>query len=319
MQRFTELEQIPTDFGPSVVTVGNFDGAHVGHTRVMERVVQIARDNQLASVGVSFDPHPAVVHNPNVDHVEIMGQEDRQRYFEDMGLENYVLLHYDLEFASQTPEEFVKNVFVDALHARWVVIGDDVRFGYRNSGDLNTMIELGKKYGFEVEAVEDLTHESQRRCSSTWIRELLTDGKVDEAAQILGRNHLMHGEIVHGAARGRELGFPTANMSVDSDGFVPADGVYAGWLTDAHGNKWPVATSIGTNPTFEGVEQRQVESFVIGRPEERVEDFNLYGQRVILEFVQRLRPMVAYRGVEALIEQMNQDVEQAKEVLGLTA
>lgn len=317
MERYRELDQIPADFGPSVVTIGNFDGAHVGHARVIEKVVELAQKEQLSSIAVSFDPHPAVVHQPEREHQEIMGQEDRQRFLAELGLEHFLLLHYDLEFARQTPEEFVRKIFVEGLQARWVVIGDDVRFGHENSGDLSTMIELGKKYGFEVATVADLTHDSERRCSSTWIRELLSEGRVAEAAQILGRNHLMHGEVVHGAARGRELGFPTANMSFDSDGFVPADGVYAGWLTDEAGNRWPVATSVGTNPTFEGVERRQVEAHVLNRPDEAVEDFDLYGQRVILEFVEHLRPMVAYRGVEALIEQMHEDVAQAKTVLGV--
>ncbi|MBM7051306.1 bifunctional riboflavin kinase/FAD synthetase [Rothia sp. ZJ1223] len=317
MERYTDLQQVPADFGPSVVTLGNFDGAHSGHAKVIERVVDVARARGLTSVAVSFDPHPAVVHNPGAYHPEIMGQEDRQRLLQQMGLEHYVLIHYTLEFSAQSAEEFVKSTFVDALKAKAVVVGDDVRFGYRNSGDLSTMIELGEKYGFEVFTVDDLTHDSARRCSSTWIRELLAEGQVEDAAEILGRPHLMRGEVVHGLARGRELGFPTANLSVDSDGFVPADGVYAGWLTDEAGNRWPVATSVGTNPTFEGVERRQVEAHVMGRPQERVEDFDLYDQRVVLEFTARLRPMVAYTGVEALIEQMNKDVQDAQQVLGL--
>lgn len=317
MERYTALGEIPADFGPSVVTIGNFDGVHEGHTRVIQEVVRLARQEQLSSLAVSFDPHPAQVHRPERPHLEIMGQFDRQLFLEQLGLEHYLLLHYDLDFAAQSPEDFVREVFVKALKVRWVVIGDDIRFGRDNSGDLQTMIELGQKYGFEVLTVPDLTHDSARRCSSTWIRELLAEGRVAQAAQILGRHHQMRGEVVHGLARGRELGFPTANLSFDAQGFIPADGVYAGWLVDEAGQRWPVATSVGTNPTFDGITQRQVEAHVINRPREAVEDFDLYGQTVVLEFVEHLRPMVAYRGVEALIEQMRADVEQARQILGV--
>lgn len=138
---------------------------------------------------------------------------------------------------------------------------------------------------------------------------------MEGAARLLGRPHLMYGEVVHGLARGRELGFPTANLELEARGFIPVDGVYAGWLTDESGEKHPAAISVGTNPTFDGIENRQVEAHVINRPQERVEDFDLYGQHVVVEFVKHLRPMVAYRGIDALIEQINQDVAQARDVL----
>ncbi|MGH1978787.1 bifunctional riboflavin kinase/FAD synthetase [Rothia sp. L_38] len=318
MKRFTDLAQIPADFGPTVVTIGNFDGVHIGHQKVLSTLVNTARVHGLSSVAVSFDPHPARVHGPAGVHIEIMGQDGRQQILADLGVDYYLLLHYNLAFAAQTPEEFVKRTFVDALKAKFVVIGDDVRFGTKNSGDLSTMKELGHKYGFEVLVVGDLLAHDDRRCSSTSIRQLLAEGRVADAASILGRNHYMSGEVVHGAARGRELGFPTANMDVDSVGLVPGDGVYAGWLIDEAGTRHPVAVSVGTNPTFEGITTRQVEAHVIGRPEEKVEDFNLYGQHVTLEFVDYLRGMVAYTGVEALIEQMHADVEKAKTILGIS-
>ncbi len=147
MTLYTELSDIPADFGPSVVTIGNFDGVHIGHARVISRVVEVADEHGLVSVAVSFDPHPMQVHHPELKHQEIMGQGSRRYFMCQLGLQNYLLLHYDLEFAKQSPEEFVKSVFVDTLRARYVVIGDDVRFGHKNSGDLNTMRELGKKYG----------------------------------------------------------------------------------------------------------------------------------------------------------------------------
>ena len=154
-----------------------------------------------------------------------------------------------------------------------------------------------------------------RRGALPVLRQLLLEGDMPAATELLGRHHMMAGEVVHGLARGRELGFPTANLELEARGLIPADGVYAGWLVDESGNRHPSAISVGTNPTFDGIEHRQVEAHVIDRPEERVEDFNLYGQRVLIEFVKRLRPMVAYTGVEALIEQINDDVAQTREVL----
>jgi len=321
VQCFTSLGQVPEDFGPSVVTIGNFDGVHRGHVRVLSQVVDQARARRARSVAVTFDPHPAQVHRPDRPHHPIMGWDDCRLLMADTGLDALLLLPYSLEFARTTPEDFIRETFVDALGAKAVVIGADVRFGRDNAGDLETMRELGRRYGFDVVVVEDLAAdgeggEESRRFSSTWIRELLAAGDVEEAARLLGRHHRMSGEVVHGAARGRELGFPTANMAPDSDGLVPADGVYAGWLFDEAGTRWPVAISVGSNPTFEGV-SRQVEAHVMDRPKERVEDFDLYGQHVRLEFVAHLRPMVAYRGMEALIEQMHQDVADARCALNL--
>ena len=201
-------------------------------------------------------------------------------------------------------------------------MGHDVRFGRGNSGDLSTMRTLGGQLGFDVIVIDDYGSSLQsttaaageRRCSSTWVREALVDGDVTTAARILGRPHRMRGVVVHGAARGRALGFPTANLSPDSTGFIPADGIYAGWLIDSSQVRWPAAISVGSNPTFEGV-SRQVEAHVIDRPQEEVDVFDLYGQTVIVEFVRRLRGMVAYRGPEALIEQMRLDVNQTRTVL----
>lgn len=315
MKRYTDLAQIPAGYGPTVVTIGNFDGVHIGHQKVLSTLVATAKERGLTSVAVSFDPHPALVHGPAGSHVDIMGQNDRQAVMAELGVDVYLLLHYDLEFAAQTPEEFVARTFAEALGTQCVVIGDDVRFGANNSGDLETMKELGLRFGFDVVVVEDLLVSDESRCSSTTIRQLLGQGRAEEAGSLLGRPHFMRGEVVHGAARGRQLGFPTANLSPESEGLVPADGVYAGWLIDEQGGRHPVAISVGTNPTFEGITTRQVEAHVIDRTDEKVEDFNLYGQQVTLEFVAFLRGMVAYSGVEALIEQMHQDVEQARQIL----
>ncbi|QDW29320.1 bifunctional riboflavin kinase/FAD synthetase [Arthrobacter sp. KBS0702] len=327
---WNDPSEVPADFGPSVVTFGNFDGVHRGHQQVLSQLIRTARLNHARAVAITFDPHPAQVHRPESAPELIMGLEDKLVALGEVGLDAVLVMKYSLELASLTPEEFVSSVLVDALKASHVVIGHDARFGRGNSGDLDTMKELGKKLGFDVQVISEFGSEGyplhghpgdapaagagDRRCSSTWVREALREGDVATAAAVLGRPHRMRGEVVHGAARGRDLGFPTANLSADATGYIPADGIYAGWLVDQAGTRWPAAISVGSNPTFDGV-SRQVEAHVIDRPEEAVEDFDLYGQTVVVEFVARLRGMVAYRGPEALVEQMRLDVVQAHDIL----
>lgn len=315
--------EVPADFGPSVVTFGNFDGVHRGHQQVLSQLIRSARLSGAKSVAVTFDPHPAVIHRPEAAPEMIMGLPDKLEALGELGLDAVLVMKYSLDLASLTPEEFVRQYLVDCLHASQVVIGHDARFGRGNSGDLDTMKELGGKFGFDVQVISEFGSEGyplheddgkDRRCSSTWVREALREGDVATAAAVLGRPHRMRGEVVHGAARGRALGFPTANLSSDASGLIPADGIYAGWLVDQAGKRWPAAISVGSNPTFDGV-SRQVEAHVIDRPKEAVEDFDLYGQTVVVEFVSRLRGMVAYRGPEALVEQMRLDVIQAHELL----
>ena len=318
MDCWNNLDEVPRDFGPTVVTIGNFDGVHLGHQHVLSRLVKVARDEGARAVAVTFNPHPAQVHRPESAPELIMGSRDRNEALAASGLDGLLTLPYTLDLAAMTAREFVEKVFVNGLHATVVVIGHDVRFGRGNAGDLQTMRDLGRDLGFRVEAVDDYGVLGEtadgRRCSSTWIREALASGDVRTAARLLGRPHRMRGEVVHGAARGRELGYPTANLSTSAAGLVPADGIYAGWLLDEAGARWPAAISVGSNPTFEGV-QRQVEAHVIDRPDEAVEDFNLYGQQVVVEFVGHLRGMVAYTGPGALVEQMALDVRRTRELL----
>jgi riboflavin kinase/FMN adenylyltransferase len=327
---WTDLSQVPPGFGPSVVTIGNFDGVHRGHAQVLGRIVELARERDARSVAVTFDPHPAHVHRPESAPELITGITDRVELLTETGLEAVLLVEYTLDFARQTPEEFVRTYLVDGLRASTVVVGHDVRFGRDNAGTLDTMVELGRRFGFEVVAIDDVgqhqgvpvTEESDpadqhARWSSTGVRALLTSGDVREAARILGRPHRVRGTVVHGDARGRELGFPTANLGGIS-GMVPADGVYAGWLLrpmlvwqyPGHGDyRLPAAISIGTNPTFDG-QERRVEAYVLDRT-----DLNLYGEEVVLELVERLRPTLRFDGIEPLVAQMHDDVARAREIL----
>lgn len=311
MERWYGLEQVPA-LTRSVVTIGNFDGVHRGHRSVLGAMVADARRLESTSVAVTFDPHPAVLHRPENAPPLITGLADRLELLAETGLDAALVVHYTREFAAQEPEEFVRRYLVDALRAAVVVVGRDVRFGRGNSGDLRTMVELGERYGFEVQVISDVHGgpDPVRRWSSTWVRELLAVGDVGGAAEILGRPHRVRGVVVRGDARGRELGFPTANLGPAAQGMVPADGVYAGWMrrvghpSDAPDGYLPVAISIGTNPTFDGHERR-VEAHVPDRS-----DLELYGEEVVVEFVEMLRPTWKFDSVEALIAQMRTDVEE---------
>ncbi|WP_029288898.1 bifunctional riboflavin kinase/FAD synthetase [Cellulomonas sp. HZM] len=325
MQLWRDLVDVPEDFGPSVVTLGNFDGVHRGHVGVLQRMVSDAGAAGLRSVAITFSPHPQRVHRPAEAPELLTGDTDRLELLGATGLDAVLLVTYTLEFARQSPQEFVRRYLVDALHARVVVVGRDVRFGWENSGDLSTMVELGREHGFTVEVIEDVAPTEvadpgsaedraadplRRRWSSTWVRELLEAGDVVQAARVLGRPHRLRGVVVHGDARGRELGFPTANLSQASQGMVPADGVYAGWLVRADRSVHPAAVSIGTNPTFDGV-QRRVEAYVLDRT-----DLDLYDEEVVLELVERLRPTLRFDSVDDLLVQMHADVARVREVLG---
>ncbi|GEA81786.1 bifunctional riboflavin kinase/FAD synthetase [Cellulomonas uda] len=327
MHRWSDLADVPADVGPTVVTLGNFDGVHRGHANVLRRMAADARARGWSAVAVTFTPHPLQVHRPDDAPPLLTGDEDRLDLLEATGLDAVLLLPYSLQFARQSPEEFVRTYLVDGLHARTVVVGRDVRFGWQNSGDLSTMVDLGRRHGFDVEVIDDITPDDggpaddasggARRWSSTWVREALAAGDVEQASLVLGRPHRLRGIVVHGDARGRELGFPTANLAQDAVGMVPADGVYAGWLrrtrradgTPVDEVRLPAAVSIGTNPTFDGV-QRRVEAYVLDRT-----DLDLYDDEVVLDLVARLRPTLRFSSVDELLDQMHADVERVREVL----
>lgn len=313
MHYWNGLDEVPSDPGPTAVTIGNFDGVHRGHQEVLQQLVTAASARSATSVALSFDPHPLQVHRPQDCPEMLTGVTEKIRRLAAAGVDAMLMIPYSLELARLSAEEFVRTYLVEALQVSVVVVGHDVRFGHENSGSFTTMVELGEKYGFEVLGVDDFGQD--RRCSSTWVREALGTGDVAAAREVLGRPHAVIGTVVHGEARGRELGFPTANLASDSEGMVPADGVYAGWLIDAQFRRWPAAISIGSNPTFEGLTQRVVEAHVMDRPKERIEDFDLYGQVVRVEFVERLRGMVAFEGIPLLIRQMEIDVLQARQAL----
>ena len=329
MQRWQGLEAVPDGFGPSVVTIGNFDGVHRGHRALLAEVVAAARRRHLPAVAVTFEPHPVAVLFPERAPAMLTAPDHRLELLAETGLDAVLVLEFTREFAQWSPERFVRTVFAGALRAALVVVGADTRFGHRNSGDVATLRHLGAECGFDVEIVPEFGRKpgsgsgpgdgAARRWSSSWVRELLAEGEVARAAEVLGRPHRVTGVVVHGDHRGRDLGYPTANLSRDALGQVPADGVYAGRLVrpelppDAPDAVLPAAVSVGTNPTFDGLERR-VEAYVLDRT-----DLDLYGERLAVEFVERLRPTLRFDGVDALVAQMALDVARCRELLGVPA
>ncbi|CAH0186056.1 MULTISPECIES: bifunctional riboflavin kinase/FAD synthetase [unclassified Microbacterium] len=313
---FRGPSEVPADFGSSAVAIGKFDGVHAGHRAVIERLKADAAASGARSVAVTFDRNPLALLRPELCPDNVVSTDRKLELLGGLGLDATLLLTFDSELASQSPEAFVEQILVGALHVSTVLVGEDFRFGHRGAGTPELLRELGPLYGFTVDVVDDVYLEgSDRRVSSSWIRELLAEGDVATAERALGRAVDVRGEVVHGLKRGRELGFPTANLSETVDAFVPADGVYAGWLEDHDtGIRYPAAVSVGTNPTFDDVLVRQVEAHVIDE-----DALDLYGHDVTVEFTQRLRGMVAFEGIDALMVQMTADVDAARAILGSDA
>lgn len=302
------LPAVPADWPASAVTIGKFDGVHAGHRAVIAELERLASRDGLRTVVVTFDRHPLALLAPDRCPSTLVSTDQKLDLLAETGVDATVVLEFSHELSALEPEDFVRNVLVDALNARHVLVGRDFRFGHRGVGDVTMLRELGIRFGFAVDLIEDVKPQGSRRVSSTWIRELLAEGDVHSASRLLGHLPTMRGIVVHGAARGRELGFPTANLAPEAEGLTPADGVYAGWLTDA-GIRYPAAISVGKNPTFEGVLKTQVEAFVLDQ------DIDLYDHRIDVAFVEHIRGMVAYEGVEPLIAQIRDDVARVRQIL----
>ncbi len=313
MQRWQGLDDVPEDWGSSVVTIGVFDGVHRGHQRIVSGAAEAAAELGIPVVVITFDPHPAEVTRPGSHPPLLCTIRRRAQLLADEGVDAVCVLPFTYEFSQLGPDEFVRAVLVDRLHARRVVVGENFRFGHRAAGDVALLAELGEKYDFGAEGVP-LLADGGVAISSSGIRARLADGDVAGASRDLGRPHRVEGVVVRGQQRGRALGFPTANLEPPSGTVVPADGVYAGWLArlDTEGReevRWPAAISVGTNPTFDGREQT-VEAYALDR-----DDLDLYGVHVAVDFVARLRGMVRYESAAALAEQMRRDVDEARALI----
>jgi riboflavin kinase/FMN adenylyltransferase len=308
--RWYGLAEVPSDWGACVATIGEFDGVHRGHQRVVDRAREIAQVRRLPVVAITFDPHPDEVIRPGSHPPLLTTARRRGELLAGLGADAVFVLPFNLEFSRLSPDEFVHVVLSERLHAAAVVVGENFRFGHKAAGDVPMLAALGEKYDFTAEGVPLLVDDGVT-ISSTYIRERLADGDVAGAARALGRPHRVEGVVVRGHMRGRGLGFPTANLETPPHTATPADGVYAGWLTslDLDGtevSRWPAAISVGTNPTF-GAGERTVEAYALDR-----DDLDLYGTHAAIDFTARLRGTERFDSVEALVTQMREDVNQAR-------
>ncbi|RKR73847.1 bifunctional riboflavin kinase/FAD synthetase [Frondihabitans australicus] len=313
MDFFTAPAEVPPGFGPSAVTIGKFDGVHLGHRAVIADLERTARARDLVSAVVTFDRHPLAVLRPDSVPAALTSNRQKRELLEKTGVEATLMLTFDHDLQSLTPDEFVDRVLVETLQAEVVLVGTDFRFGVRGSGDIETLRRLGRVRGFDVQIVPDVVPlvapgDGARRVSSSWIRELLDQGRIVDASVLLGRPPAVRGVVVHGEQRGRELGFPTANLEPRSEGFVPADGVYAAHVL-VDGTLFDAAVSVGNNPTFEGVPEKQVEAHLLDV------QIDLYGKEVTVFFVDWVRGNVKFAGLEPLIAQIGADVETVRGIL----
>lgn len=292
----------------SVVTIGVYDGVHLGHRRTLSAVVEDAHSDGLRAVVATFDRHPAAVLRPDRAPLLLSDLEQRLEILAELGVDVTCVIPFDARRAEESAEDFVADVIVDLLGAARVVVGEDFRFGRDRRGDVGLLAAEGERLGFSVEGVE-LGRSSDEVISSTRIRALLATGDVAGASRLLGRLHELRGEIGHGDGRGGpELGFPTANLSVEPGMAVPAAGIYAGWYAEAGMEPWPAAISVGRRPTFYVEGETLIEAHLIGFAGD------LYGHRAHVSFLERLRDEERYDSVEALVAQMRLDVEAAAEL-----
>ena len=316
MQRWRGLEATPGDLGRTVVTVGMYDGVHRGHQKLIGAAVSRARAMHRPCLLLTFDPHPAEVVRPG-SHPAILTSMDRKaELVADLGVDAMCVLPFTPEFMRLSPESFTHTVLVEHLHAAEVVVGENFTYGHKASGTVETLRAEGRRFGFAAAGIalaEDASDEGEVTISSTYIRACVAAGDMVSASRALGRPHRVDGVVVRGHRRGREMGYPTANVETPPFTAIPADGVYAGHLVTRDGdgqNRFPAAISVGTNPTFQG-SRRTVEAYVLDY------DGDLYGEHVGVEFTQRLRPMAAFPDVDQLMAAMAKDVVDTRQVLGL--
>lgn len=306
MQRWRGLVARPPGWGRSVVTIGVFDGVHLGHRQIVGQAVAAAAAAGQPSVVLTFDPHPSEVVRPGTHPALLTTTRFKAELLEDIGVDVVQVVPFTRELSRWTPEQFVHDLLVEGLQASVVVVGDNFRFGHKAAGDVALLAELGRRFGFSTRGVPLLrSADGAPAYSSTLVRTLVAAGDVVGATQALTREHRVEGLVVRGDRRGRELGYPTANLAPVPHAAVPADGVYAGRLVRADGTRLPAAISIGTNPTFDG-QERRVEAFVLDW------SGDLYGEAVGLDFTLRLRPTLAFDSVDELVLQMGADVERTR-------
>ena len=289
----------------TVVIIGVFDGVHKGHQALLNRAKEIADGRSI--VALTFDPHPRTVFAPDSVPPMLTTLADRVELLKIHNADQVAVMKFNEQFAAMSPEDFVSNILVKQLHAGTVIVGKNFTYGAKAAGNVDSLAKSGATHNFTVD-VQELAG-GEEIISSSRIRNLVLEGKVTEARELLSRPHRLDGIVVHGEKRGREIGYPTANLGKIAGQTIPADGIYAGWLTVGI-NFWPAAISIGTNPTFEGDRGRQVEAYALDQ-----EGLDLYDKEASIEFGWFLRPTLKFDSLDALLVQMKKDCDEAR---GLT-
>ena len=285
-----------------VVAIGIFDGVHAGH----QQIIATAKHQGDLTV-MTFDPHPTSVFAPERTPTQLVNIKDRIELLKKAGAVAVDVVNFTKEFSQLSPDQFIEDILIGRFSAEHVVIGENFNFGYKAQGTPKYLTEVGPKYGFGVSIVR-LQEDRGSSISSSRIRNLIIDGQIERANELLTRNFYLKGPVIHGEKRGREIGYPTANIGLTPLATIPADGVYAGWLSVGE-NRWAAAISIGTNPTFPGVRGRQVEAYALDQV-----GLDLYDQEGKIEFGYRLRDTLKFDGLAPLLEQMKKDCDQAREL-----
>lgn len=310
MEVIAGLEACPRPQRGSVVTIGVYDGVHLGHRALISRVRATAAQLGCATAVVTFDRHPATVVRPESAPRLLTDLAQRLELLASTGLDYAVVLRFDEERSREPAEEFVHEVIVGCLRARAVVVGHDFHFGHRRRGDVVLLQRMGAELGFDVVGIALVDHEDGEAVSSTRIRQLLAAGQVEHAARLLGRPHEVRGRVTRGDARGADLGFPTANVAVPAEVALPADGIYAGWYVRPDGSVHRAAISLGRRPTFHPDARVSV-------LEAHLLDFtgDLYDEEAKVRFVERLRGELRFDSVDELVAQIGRDVDATRTAL----
>ncbi|MCG5433816.1 bifunctional riboflavin kinase/FAD synthetase [Mycobacterium sp. MYCO198283] len=321
MQRWRGQDEIPTDWGRCVLTIGVFDGVHRGHAELIATAVKAARSRGVPTVLMTFDPHPMEVVFPGSHPAQLTTLARRAELVEELGIDVFLVMPFTPEFMKLTPDRYIHELLVERLHVVEVVVGENFTFGKKAAGNVEMLRRSGERLGFAVQSVSLVAEHHQQETvtfSSTYIRSCVDAGEVVAAAEALGRPHRVEGVVVRGEGRGRVLGFPTANVAPPMYAAIPADGVYACWFTVlghgpvvgtvVPGERYQAAVSVGTNPTFSG-RTRTVEAYVLDT------SADLYGQHVAVDFVARLRGQERFDSVQDLVVAMERDTERARAIL----
>jgi riboflavin kinase/FMN adenylyltransferase len=286
--------------------IGKFRSIHLGHQQLIHQLIEASEEAGLAAVVLTFDRHPSSVLHPENVPLPVVGENQKRRLLEQQGVDVLKVVAFDSQLAALSPDQFIERYLVP-LRVRIVLVGQGFKFGSGGVGNVQTLRDLGARYGFQTREVENVEVNGMK-ISTTAIRQLLDEGKVEVANLLLGRNHTTEGVVEHGRKLGRKLGYPTANISRSAEGYLPADGVYAGYLT-SDGIRYPAAHSVGTNDSIEAV-PRLLESHAIGR-----DDLDLYDKNVACEYVAKVRGWARFDSLESLKEQIAKDVASALKLL----